>query len=105
MGLSKRIPAMPNHLTLGETWVYLVHKAAMIEMVTDKPQMAIFAAFVPQRVEMPVWESQLTEEKREDLAKRGITPVAIPDGDPDHTPYDKPKGQGGVNPQKGGTPE
>ena len=86
LGLSKRIPAMPKHLELGKTWVYLVHRRAMVDQATDEPQMAIFAAFIPQRVEMPVWESQLTDKKREELQKRGITPVPIPDGDKDHAP-------------------
>ncbi len=83
LGVSKRIPAIPKKLKVGETWVYLCHRKAMFDQ-DDKPQLAIFAAFVPQRIEMPVWESELTDEKREDLAKRGITPVPIKDGDADH---------------------
>lgn len=88
LGLSKRIPAMPKKLEIGKTWVYLVHRQALVTSDTVA-QMAIFAAFVPQRVEMPIWESDLTPEKREELEKRGITPVPFKDGDPDHAPRRK----------------
>lgn len=90
MGVSKRIQALPKKLKLGETWVYLVHRKAIYAGKDEegKPvyKMAIFAAFVPQRVEMPVWKSKLTKRKQKELEKRGITPIAIPDGDPDHAP-------------------
>lgn len=51
--------------------------------------MGIFAAFIPKRIEKLVWESELTDPEtgakmREDLEKRGITPVSVPDGDRDH---------------------
>ena len=84
-GVSKRIPAVPKNLIVGKTRVYLVHKAAMFDQ-EDRPQLAIFAAFTPQRLEMPIYESDLTDEKRAELEKRGITPVPIQDGDPDHAP-------------------
>jgi len=47
-------------------------------------KLGIFCAFIPKRVEKLVWESELTDEKREQLEKRGITPVSIPDGDMDN---------------------
>jgi hypothetical protein len=100
MGVSKRIGYIPRDLKLGETWVLLAHKKAGIEKVpveNNKRQTeivkyktkkcpAIFYAFKPQRVEMLVWESELTDEKKEELEKRGITPIPVPDNDPDHNP-------------------
>lgn len=90
MGLSKRIQAIPRGLKLGETWVYLIHKKAILvgknEEGKEVYKMAIFAAFAPERVEMPIWESKATKKKMKDLEKRGITPVIIPDGDSDHAP-------------------
>lgn len=49
----------------------------------------IFYAFRPTAVEMLHYESELTEEKREELLKRGITPISIPDGDIDHSSSEK----------------
>jgi len=83
LGVSKRIPQVPRGLEIGRTWVYLAHRKACTGP-DGKPQLGIFTAFVPQRVEMPVWQSELTDEKRQALEKRGITPVAFEDGDPDH---------------------
>lgn len=45
----------------------------------------IFYAFKPVTIEMPIWKSELTDEKREELVKRNITPIPIPDGDIDHS--------------------
>lgn len=110
MGVSKRIPAIPKKLKLGETVVYLAHKKAVevreslavqqamgvLENIGNpqmrlleaegKPtyKMGIFCAFIPQRVEKLIWEKEATEENMEALRKRGIEPVIIPDGDEDH---------------------
>ena len=69
MGVSKRVPAVPKELKLGETWVYLVHRKG-IETGERDPKtgkmiykMAVFSAFRPQAIEMPVWESELTDER------------------------------------------
>jgi len=109
MGISKRIPFIPKDLELGKTVVYLAHPTAcevrepvalqqamaILEeaqtkqarlLETDKVEKAlgIFCAFIPKRVEKLVWESELTNKKREQLLKRGIMPIAAPDGDFDH---------------------
>ena len=109
LGISKRIPFIPRGLDLGRTIVYLAHPKACEAMVAPALQQAmaiveesqtrqpklmeaerkekklgIFCAFIPNRVEKLVWESELTDEKREQLEKRGITPVPIPDGDKAH---------------------
>lgn len=106
MGVSKKIPFIPKKLELGRTVVYLAHPKAVevrgplavqqamsvVENI-DNPQlrlleaehkptyeMGIFCAFVPTRVEKLVWESELTDEKREELERRGVTPIPVPDG-------------------------
>lgn len=94
MGVSKRIPFIPKELKLGETVVLLAHKKAISGVIIsdqpgeshlteDKP--GIFYAFTVTAIEMPIYESDLTEEKRKELNKRNITPVTIPDGDIDHS--------------------
>lgn len=109
MGISKRIPFIPKDLELGKTFVYLAHPKAcevkepvalqqamaIVEgSETNQPRLletekitkglGIFCAFIPKRVEKLIWESELTDKKREQLEERGITPVWIPDGDADH---------------------
>jgi len=54
---------------------------------TAKPIAGVFYAFKPQRVELLIWKSQAVPEYLEDLAKRNITPIIIPDGDVDHDPH------------------
>jgi len=94
MGVSKRVAAIPKKMELGKTWVFLVHPKA-VRTKDEKGKrvfkMGVFSAFVPKRIEMPVWESELTKKKRAELEKRGITPVSIPDGDEDHAPGRKKK--------------
>lgn len=49
--------------------------------------LGIFQVFIPKRIEKIYWEKDLenmTEDEKRDLEKRHITPVGIPDGDPDH---------------------
>lgn len=111
IGISKRIPFIPNGLVLGETVIYLAHPKACIDnryevlqevaSIVDhssdlQPRLVdaeevkrcpgIFTAFIPQRIEMPVWASEYKHntEKMEALCKRGITPIPIKDGDQDH---------------------
>lgn len=104
MGVSKRIAHIPKSLKLGETVVYLAHPEAVIihippwvnsqdgvvenprllDAEQDENRLGIFCAFIPQRIEMPIWKSELIEEKKAELEKRVITSVPIPDGDTDH---------------------
>jgi hypothetical protein len=98
MGVSKRIPQVPRGLKPGETPVYVAHPALPQEDVKqwlnswgdekrENYAGAIFTAFVPDRVEYLVWESEAKDtEKMDALRKRGLTIVPIPDGDADHTP-------------------
>lgn len=109
LGISKRIPFIPKELELGKTVVYLAHPKAcavresialqqamalvhgdsaetgrLIETETVEYRMGIFTVFVPQRVEKLVWQSEAIPEELQKLKRKGITPVIIKDGDPDH---------------------
>ena len=97
LGVCKRIPDVPKWLILGETWVLLAHsevpkvsleKLRSNEMYMKEPEKmkAIFYAFKPQRIEMPVWKDQITNEEILMLENRGITPVLL-----DPTPENKKK--------------
>lgn len=109
MGISKRIPFIPKRLFLGITVIYLAHPKAvevkqpailqeamsileqsetkqpkLLEVEKVERALGIFCAFIPHGIEQLVRESDLTDKKREELEKRGITPIPVPDGDPDH---------------------
>lgn len=81
MGVSRRIPAIPRNLELGQTVVLVAHRNACGE---DAP--GIFHAFIPTRLELLIWDSEATPERIAELGKRGIVPIVIPDGDKDHDP-------------------
>jgi len=88
LGVSKKIPYIPRELKFGETVILLAHNKACHEIAWSiSPSMApgIFLAFMPRTVEMLVWESELTDEKAKELAKRNITAIAVPDDDLDHS--------------------
>lgn len=109
LGISKRIPFIPKDLELGKTIIYLAHPKAcevkvapalqeamalveenqtkqprLLETERNEKRLGIFCAFIPERVEKLIWEKDATPEELEKLEKRGITPIPIPDGDPDH---------------------
>jgi hypothetical protein len=86
MGISKRIPDLPSWLKLGETWVFLAHQKvpnhkleANGGLLEKEPEYmkAIFYGFKPQRVEMPVWKGDLTDQEILKLEEQGITPVLL----------------------------
>lgn len=101
MGISKRIPAIPKGITLGESWVFFYHPKAgspQPKLCPDgtpqldksgnqiiEPTPAVFYAFKPERIEMLIWQKDATPDKLKELEKRGITPIIVPDGDVDHT--------------------
>ena len=103
MKVCKRISQIPKGLELGETVVLLAHIEAGEKEVEDKNTLtgkttikvpAIMYVFKPQKVEQIVTEKQSKNKGfMESLEKRGITPVVVPDNDPDHkgTVYDKQK--------------
>jgi hypothetical protein len=102
MGVSKRIPAPPRNLKLGETWVLFAHKHVVEPPdtgeqledliaqgqagIADKKLPGVFYAFRPQRLEFLIWKSQATPEYLAELEKKKFTPIIIPDGDVDHDP-------------------
>ena len=93
-GVSKRIPEIPSWLKLGETWVFLAHNqthtVSLAELKNNgllmkeaKTMKAIFYGFKPQRVEMPIWKGDLSDEGISRLEKKGITPVLL-EGSPEN---------------------
>ncbi len=95
MGVSRRIAAVPKNLKLGETWVLFAHKKLIRKHTepdgSNEDVPGIFYVFRPTSLELLIWESQAKPEYLEDLAKRNITPIIIPDGDEDHHPDTKAK--------------
>lgn len=89
MGVSRRIRTIPQGFKVGETIVFLAHVRA-IHTESPDPEVrykpAIFCITQPKQITQLVWESDLTDAKRAELARRHITPVAVPDGDLDHAP-------------------
>jgi hypothetical protein len=96
LGFSRRIRTVPRGFKPGETWVLLAHPKAVTvaEPVGTDPlfpnateikfKPGIFYLWLPQRLEKILPESKQGSEKVAELEKRGITPVFVPDDDPDH---------------------
>jgi hypothetical protein len=92
MGVSKRIAAIPRGFEIGETWIYLAHNEAGTETsvgpggaIITKKVPAVFYLFKPQRIEKIITKSQSENEaEMQKLTELGITPVIVPDNDPDH---------------------
>ncbi len=91
MGVSRRIPAIPNKLKLGKTWVIFAHIKGCGESTDPETRLpvnkpGIIYAFRPTSLELLVWESEATPERLKELEKKNITPIIIPDGDVEHDP-------------------
>jgi hypothetical protein len=106
LGISRRIHAVPRNFVAGQTWVLLAHprhltcaacggagriadhetldyaKCAPCEGKGATP--AVFYAWKPEAVEKILPESQRDSKEAQDLLKRGIRPVYVPDTDKDH---------------------
>jgi hypothetical protein len=91
LGISKRVPVIPEGLVLGETWVVLAHPDACHDGLTwglrwlfgDGEVLTspgVFQAFVPTRAEIVLRESEATPARLELEGKRGVDVVIIPDG-------------------------
>ena len=89
-GISRRIPAVPRGFEAGKHFVLLAHREATVSP-EGKKVAGIFHVFRPERVELIVRQSEATPEKIAEEAARGVTVVAVPDGDPDHDPEYKPR--------------
>lgn len=101
MGVSLRMAQIPKDLKLGETVVYLAHPEAValprtIERCEFK--LGIFSAFIPKRIEMPIYDKMLkgkgSRKLKQNLKKRGITAVVVKgrEHDPNYKPRKKRKG-------------
>lgn len=75
MGISRRIPAVPNEFELGDTWVLLAHRKTLVQNHPERVP-AIFSMFRPRAVEYVVHGSD-TDVKLDRLEKRGITLVDV----------------------------
>jgi len=84
MGISKRIPNVPKDFKIGEHWVFLGHRKAIVQHVghvgsqelKDEYKPGIFTAFKPTAIEYVVKPDD-SVEKLDSLAKRGITLVDV----------------------------
>ena len=70
LGVSKRIPFIPQEFKVGKTVIYLAHKKACVQKGNGEADKkgrikmlqettGIFGAFIPHRIEKLFWESQL----------------------------------------------
>jgi len=98
LGVSKRIPAVPRDVVIGKTKIFLTHKKALTcqekdAKGNDKYQAGVIYAFVVTAVEQIVKQSEY-EGVKDQLAKRNIRAVPVPDDDLDHQPKRKNKKRG-----------
>jgi hypothetical protein len=120
VGFSRRIPALPRGFKVGQTWILLAHPktftlpceaCAGSGLAAPTPEVdshhpcepckatgtvtkpGVFTLWRPARLEKIVLESQRGTPEMDALVAQGITPVYVPDNDPDHrgTVYDKPE--------------
>lgn len=85
-GVSRRISSVPLDFKVGETWVLVAHRQAILRheaIILDgetkqeaEYTAAIFHAFKPTAIEFVV-KGDETEEELERLVKRGITPIRV----------------------------
>lgn len=76
LGVSRKIPAVPNDFKLGETIVLMAHRKAIPNPITGVFRPGIFTVFRPTAIEY-VTKGDETEEFLERLEARDITPVRI----------------------------
>jgi len=79
-GVSRRIQTVPHGFKVGETWILVAHKKAILEGTDEKGKAkytpGIFQAFRPNRIEYVV-KGDETEDELQKLIDRGITPVIV----------------------------
>jgi len=74
-GVSRRIRFIPKDFKVGETWVLLAHRNAVLNQDGSYTP-AIFYAFMPTAIEYIVKGTESTEEL-ERLEKRGVTLIKL----------------------------
>lgn len=93
--VSKRISFLPDEFEPGANWVFLAYlhlippvgrSFSMIPAQRRGYKPGVFYAFRPQRVEKIITQSQAQSGEAEKLKAQGITPIVVPDDDPDHNP-------------------
>lgn len=97
LGFSRRIRAIPRGFKVGETYVLLAHPKAIRDFTPIEPKEdeligatelkfrpGVFYIWLPQRLEKIYPQSLHNSDQVEEDMKRGITPVFVPDDDPDH---------------------
>lgn len=97
MGISRRVSGIPRGFKVGEHYVLLAHPKAAFTFDpvagTRVECGGVFYIWKPQHIEQIITESQsLDGDFMDGLERQGITPVVVPDDDPDHqgSVYDKP---------------
>lgn len=116
--VSKAIKQIPAGVVLGETWIMLAHPQGFVDIEAPDFQEkwahwnnrgrpkdeaeplpraypAVFYAFIPNRIETLLYESDATPEKVQALEARGITVIVIPDDADDHKAHKSRGGRGG----------
>jgi hypothetical protein len=74
-GVSRRLSTVPRDFVLGETWVWMAHRKAILN--PDGTWTAgVFRAFRPQRVEY-VCTGDESKDQIDALIDRGLTPVKV----------------------------
>lgn len=112
LGVSRRVKAVPHGFEAGKTWVLMAHRKGLAGRECEHrsqdgaspgtwyrpgecphgcpdnraPVAGVIAAFRPRAVELVLRESEATPDRVEEERERGVTVVAVPDGDPDHDP-------------------
>ncbi len=121
-GISRRIAQIPKNLVIGDTWIFLAHRrAVLIDPPTprgdDTPDTigggsyriapAIFSMFRPTAIEKILTREMATDAELQTCERRGITPVVVDDrerhrtGDDDQDPLPFPD-NGASAPAEGG---
>lgn len=98
IGISRKLNTWPDDLRVG-TWVFLAHMKAirtpgLLGAEDDTWTPGIFRLFQVTAKELIVTDAQMRNKKEMDkLRAKGITPVAVPEDDPDHmAPVRKERG-------------
>jgi len=107
MGISRRITAVPKDFKVGETWVLFAHPKAIRRTARNQEEQdeahanstedmldtgaylvrkGVITMFRPTAIEKIFRESERGSDAVKEAEERGITPVFVPDGDPDHDP-------------------
>lgn len=80
MGVCRRIPHVPKEFKLGETWILLAHRKAImgpiLENIKAEFKPGIFQVFKPTTIEV-LCDGTEQDEKIEGYLKRGLTPVLV----------------------------